>query len=100
MASVGEVKAILANANQLIGEGYGALEQATEMIGAAIESFQNAGGLIAQAVEGSGHEECSSAQASVVKAEADARAMIDMKDNAQTAAMVAQEHAQNYINFA
>lgn len=91
MASVGEVKAILAQASRQAGEAWQALETAKEQAGAALAVTQEAVSSAASAYDGSGHEVALTALSQFHRAEAEIRAVYSKIDSeAQDALLVAQ----------
>jgi hypothetical protein len=100
MASVGEVKALLASAVQESGEGHGAIEQAREYIGAAIEKAQSAGQLAGAGFDGSSHDHAAIAQTRFIEAESKARAMMGLLEDYASAIMAGQEACNEYIGLA
>ena len=94
MASVGEIRAQLAECIRLAGEGYASLDGVKEGIGAAIECFNQAAQLAALTAEGGLHEAGPNAVRLYTEAESHARAMMQQIEEAQSSAMGGNEAAE------
>lgn len=99
MASVGEVKAHLSHAIMRGGEGYAALEGIRTAVGEAIESLKEASEVMGVVSDGTMDDDIHAAVARYIEAESKARAIIQFVDDAQAAAMTANESAGRYLGM-
>lgn len=99
MASVGEVKALLAEVVQRCGEAWQAAEAEKYNLGGAIEQAHQAADIAAMAYDGTAHESAFAAVTLLNKAEAEGRASYAQIEEMQQSILAASEHAQQYIGL-
>lgn len=99
MASVGEVKALLSHAIMRGGEGHASLEAIRTNVGEAIEAFKEAAEHVGVASDGTTHEDVHGAVARYIEAESKARAIIQFIDDAQNAALAANNFCETYMGM-
>lgn len=99
MATIGEVKALLSQAIMRSGEGYAALQAIRVNVGEAAEAFKEAAEASGIVSDGTVDEFVNGAVARYYEAESKARAIMQFIDDAQDAAMGANNMAETYMGM-
>lgn len=81
------------------GEGHASLEAIRTNVGEAIEAFKEAAEHVGVASDGTMHEDVHGATARYIEAENQARAIIQFIDDAQNAALAANESCGGFLEM-
>lgn len=97
MATVGEAKAAMAQANLLAGEAWGALESAREQLAAAMESANEAHLMAATAMDGNGHPSADAAVGWFSRAYAEIKEAYVKAETAGESLIAGQNNCTEYM---
>lgn len=99
MATIGEVRQLLAHGMMRAGEGYSALELIRTNVGESIEAFKEAAEVVGMVSDGTMDNSVHDAVARLIEAESKARAIIQFIDDAQNAGMAANNLIETYMGM-
>lgn len=97
MTTIGEVRSQLSHCIMRGGEGWQSMQSAKELIGAAIEAFHDAYTTCSSVADGAFGDGIEHALRRYVEAESEVRAMMQKCEDAQDAALAANESAEQYM---
>lgn len=99
MATVGEIKALLAEVIERAGAAWQAVEAEKYNLGGAIEQAYQAVQIAAMVYEGTGHPMASMTIAQLNKAESEGRESYAKLEEMQESLLAAQQQAQEYMGI-
>lgn len=99
MATVGEVKQLLAHAMMRGGEGWSSLEAVRVNVGATIEAYKEAAEAVGIVSDGTMDDGINGAVVRYIEAESKARAIMQFIEDAQNASLAAQNQVEQYMGM-